>query len=97
MPRNPLGRRCGAPPSGWPPAFLDGGGDLVGAFVGVAVQAVPAAEALPWHGIVRECRTFVHLRKQRERGVVPDRDTLGLCWGPVRAVLAVLNDLETSC
>lgn len=43
--------------------------------------------------IVREYRNFVHLRQQQERGVVPDRDTVQLCWGPV---LAVLNDLETS-
>ncbi|MBB4717115.1 hypothetical protein BJ965_006997 [Streptomyces luteogriseus] len=42
--------------------------------------------------IVREYRNFVHLRKQRERGVVPDRDTVGMCWG---TLLALLNDLET--
>ncbi|WPB94394.1 hypothetical protein [Streptomyces malaysiensis] len=50
-------------------------------------------DAHDFMGIVREYRNFVHLRKQRERGVVPDRDTVGMCWGPV---LAVLNDLETS-
>ncbi|MFI6661490.1 hypothetical protein ACIBL8_38915 [Streptomyces sp. NPDC050523] len=50
-------------------------------------------DAHDFMGIVREYRNFVHLRKQRERGVVPDRDTVGMCWGPVRAVL---NDLETS-
>ncbi|WP_405796499.1 hypothetical protein [Streptomyces sp. NBC_01506] len=43
--------------------------------------------------IVREYRNFVHLRAQQDRGVVPDQDTVRLCWGPV---LAVLNDLETS-
>ncbi|MEU5046966.1 hypothetical protein [Streptomyces griseorubiginosus] len=43
--------------------------------------------------IVRDYRNFVHLRQQQERGVTPDRDTVGMCWGPV---LAVLNDLETS-
>jgi hypothetical protein len=43
--------------------------------------------------IVREYRNFVHLRAQQERGVDPDRDTVGLCWGPV---LAVINDLEAS-
>jgi hypothetical protein len=42
--------------------------------------------------IVRDYRNFVRLRNQRERGVTPDRDTVGMCWGPV---LAVLNDLET--
>jgi hypothetical protein len=50
-------------------------------------------DAHDFMAIVREYRNFVHLRKQRERGVVPDRDTVGMCWGPV---LAVLNDLETS-
>lgn len=43
--------------------------------------------------IVRDYRNFVHIRAQQERGVVPDRDTVRLCWGPV---LAVLNDLEMS-
>ncbi|GHC90048.1 hypothetical protein [Streptomyces flavofungini] len=43
--------------------------------------------------IVRDYRNFVHLRNQQERGVTPDCDTVGMCWGPV---LAVLNDLETS-
>ncbi|RFU83955.1 hypothetical protein DY218_24860 [Streptomyces triticagri] len=50
-------------------------------------------DAHDFMAIVREYRNFVHLRKQRERGVVPDRDTVGMCWGPV---LAVLNDLETT-
>ncbi|MGW1673373.1 hypothetical protein [Streptomyces sp. NPDC002324] len=50
-------------------------------------------DAHDFMAIVREYRNFVHLRKQRERGVTPDRDTVGMCWGPV---LAVLNDLETS-
>ncbi|MFE0209050.1 hypothetical protein [Streptomyces sp. NPDC058985] len=50
-------------------------------------------DAHDFMAIVREYRNFVHLRKQQERGVVPDRDTVGMCWGPV---LAVLNDLETS-
>ncbi|MFJ4153058.1 hypothetical protein ACIP10_36625 [Streptomyces galbus] len=50
-------------------------------------------DAHDFMAIVREYRNFVHLRNQRERGVVPDRDTVGMCWGPV---LAVLNDLETS-
>ncbi|MCL7493204.1 hypothetical protein M8I34_17610 [Streptomyces sp. MCA2] len=50
-------------------------------------------DAHDFMAIVREYRNFVHLRKQRERGVIPDRDTVGMCWGPV---LAVLNDLETT-
>ncbi|QKW52841.1 hypothetical protein [Streptomyces buecherae] len=50
-------------------------------------------DAHDFMGIVREYRNFVHLRQQRERDVIPDRDTVGMCWGPV---LAVLNDLETT-
>ncbi|MER6406237.1 hypothetical protein ABT269_22520 [Streptomyces viridosporus] len=50
-------------------------------------------DAHDFMAIVREYRNFVHLRKQQERGVVPDSYTVGMCWGPV---LAVLNDLETS-
>ncbi|MEU1044048.1 hypothetical protein ABZ400_02685 [Streptomyces sp. NPDC005897] len=50
-------------------------------------------DAHDFMAIVREYRNFVHLRQQRERGIDPDRDTVGMCWGPV---LAVLNDLEIS-
>jgi hypothetical protein len=42
---------------------------------------------------VRDYRNFVHPRRQLELGMVPDRDTVMLCWAPVRAVL---NDLEES-
>jgi hypothetical protein len=42
---------------------------------------------------VRDYRNFAHLRQQRERSLVPDKDTVMLCWGPVRAIL---NDLETA-
>lgn len=40
---------------------------------------------------VRDYRNFVHPRLQLERGADFDRDTVMLCWGPVRAIL---NDLE---
>jgi hypothetical protein len=40
---------------------------------------------------VREYRNFVHLRAQMARRAAPDRDSVMLCWGPVRAIL---NDLE---
>ncbi|WP_328465819.1 hypothetical protein [Streptomyces sp. NBC_00448] len=50
-------------------------------------------DAHDFMSIVREYRNFVHLRAQQKRGVDPDRDTVGLCWGPV---LAVINDLEAS-
>jgi hypothetical protein len=40
---------------------------------------------------VRDYRNVVHLRHQMELDMTPDRDTVMLCWGPVRAVL---NDLE---
>lgn len=42
---------------------------------------------------VRNFRNFIHPRAQLESKFVPDRDTVGLCWGPVHAVL---NDLEES-
>lgn len=40
---------------------------------------------------VREYRNFVHLRQQVAKGAQPDRDSVMMCWGPVRAIL---NDLE---
>jgi hypothetical protein len=40
---------------------------------------------------VRNFRNFIHPRAQLESRFVPDHDTVGLCWGPVHAVL---NDLE---
>ncbi|HEX3959443.1 MAG TPA: hypothetical protein VHZ03_22895 [Trebonia sp.] len=42
---------------------------------------------------VREYRNLVHLRLQSETGLAPDRDTIMMCWAPVRAVL---NDLEAT-
>ena len=40
---------------------------------------------------VRDYRNFVHPRRQLDSGMVPDSDTVMMCWGPA---LAVLNDLE---
>jgi hypothetical protein len=40
---------------------------------------------------VRQYRNLVHLRLQSETGLAPDRDTVMMCWAPVRAVI---NDLE---
>ncbi|MGO1050995.1 hypothetical protein [Crossiella sp. CA198] len=42
---------------------------------------------------VRDYRNFVHPRAQIDKGLVPDRDTLMMCWAPVQAVL---NDLEAA-
>ncbi|GAA2379483.1 MULTISPECIES: hypothetical protein [Streptomyces] len=42
--------------------------------------------------IVTNYRNFVHIRRQREAGVTPDEKTVGLCWGPVQAVLKDLED-----
>lgn len=42
---------------------------------------------------VRDFRNFIHPRAQLEKVFTPDRDTVGLCWGPVHAVL---NDLEAA-
>ena len=42
---------------------------------------------------VRDYRNMVHPRQQLEKGLIPDEDTVMLCWGPVRAVL---NDLATT-
>jgi hypothetical protein len=40
---------------------------------------------------VRDLRNVVHLRHQQQLDIIPDRDTVMLCWGPLQAVL---NDLE---
>ncbi|MEU6788826.1 hypothetical protein ABZ912_57410 [Nonomuraea angiospora] len=40
---------------------------------------------------VRDYRNFVHLRHQTEKDLRPDRHTIMMCWGPIRAVL---TDLE---
>ncbi|WP_261556073.1 hypothetical protein [Frankia tisae] len=42
---------------------------------------------------VREFRNYVHPRQQLESKFRPDEYTLGMCWGPVRAIL---NDLEVA-
>jgi hypothetical protein len=42
---------------------------------------------------VRQYRNLVHLRLQSEIGLAPDRDTVMMCWAPVRAVI---NDLEAA-
>lgn len=42
---------------------------------------------------VRNYRNFVHLRHQIEYGLVPDVDTVRMCWAPVHALL---NDLESA-
>lgn len=42
---------------------------------------------------VRNYRNFIHLRHQIEYGLVPDLDTVRMCWAPVHALL---NDLESS-
>jgi hypothetical protein len=42
---------------------------------------------------VRDYRNFVHPRKQAETGLVPDADTLLMCWTPITAIL---NDVEAS-
>lgn len=42
---------------------------------------------------VRDYRNFVHPRHQIERGLVPDLDTVRMCWAPVHALL---NDLESA-
>ncbi|MCK9922562.1 hypothetical protein MXD61_11855 [Frankia sp. AgPm24] len=42
---------------------------------------------------VREFRNYVHPRQQLESKFSPDEYTLGMCWGPVRAIL---NDLEVA-
>jgi hypothetical protein len=42
---------------------------------------------------VRNFRNFIHPRAQIESAFAPDQDTVGMCWGPVHAVL---NDLEES-
>jgi hypothetical protein len=41
---------------------------------------------------VRDYRNFVHPRHQIQYGLVPDLDTVRLCWAPVHALL---NDLES--
>jgi hypothetical protein len=42
---------------------------------------------------VRVYRNFVHPRHQIEYGLVPDLDTVRMCWAPVHALL---NDLESA-
>ncbi|SCG14847.1 hypothetical protein GA0070610_1066 [Micromonospora echinofusca] len=42
---------------------------------------------------VRDYRNFVHPRHQIEYGLVPDLDTVRMCWAPVHALL---NDLESA-
>ncbi|MCX4388823.1 hypothetical protein OG777_18045 [Micromonospora peucetia] len=42
---------------------------------------------------VRDYRNFVHPRHQIKSGLVPDLDTVRLCWAPVHALL---NDLESA-
>ncbi|MGI5268881.1 hypothetical protein ACQEUU_07015 [Nonomuraea sp. CA-218870] len=42
---------------------------------------------------VRDYRNFVHLRHQTEKDLRPDRHTIMMCWGPIRAVL---TDLEAA-
>jgi hypothetical protein len=42
---------------------------------------------------VRDYRNFVHLRLQSEKALRPDRHTVMMCWGPIRAVL---TDLEAA-
>ncbi|WP_229783447.1 hypothetical protein [Pilimelia anulata] len=42
---------------------------------------------------VRDYRNFVHPRSQIEYGLVPDLDTVRMCWAPVHALL---NDLESA-
>ncbi|MTK04234.1 hypothetical protein [Micromonospora sp. CP22] len=42
---------------------------------------------------VRDYRNFVHPRHQIEYGLVPDIDTVRMCWAPVHALL---NDLESA-
>ncbi|GLY24453.1 hypothetical protein [Micromonospora sp. NBRC 101691] len=42
---------------------------------------------------VRNYRNFVHLRHQADYGLVPDLDTVRMCWAPVHALL---NDLESA-
>lgn len=48
-------------------------------------------DALRFGGVVREYRNLVHPREQLENGVMPDGDTVLMCWQPV---LAVINDLQ---
>ncbi|MFI6065658.1 hypothetical protein ACIA47_10365 [Micromonospora sp. NPDC051227] len=42
---------------------------------------------------VRDYRNFVHPRHQIDYGLVPDLDTVRMCWAPVHALL---NDLESA-
>ncbi|GAB3152862.1 hypothetical protein GCM10027290_44490 [Micromonospora sonneratiae] len=42
---------------------------------------------------VRDYRNFVHPRQQIEYGLIPDLDTVRMCWAPVHAFL---NDLESA-
>ncbi|MFD0817566.1 hypothetical protein [Micromonospora zhanjiangensis] len=42
---------------------------------------------------VRDYRNFVHPRHQIRHGLVPDLDTVRMCWAPVHALL---NDLESA-
>ncbi|MFB6392264.1 hypothetical protein [Polymorphospora lycopeni] len=42
---------------------------------------------------VRDYRNFVHPRHQIQYGLVPDLDTVRMCWAPVHALL---NDLESA-
>ncbi|MFY1668835.1 hypothetical protein ACN27G_02580 [Plantactinospora sp. WMMB334] len=42
---------------------------------------------------VRDYRNFVHPRHQAQYGLVPDLDTVRMCWAPVHALL---NDLESA-
>jgi hypothetical protein len=42
---------------------------------------------------VRDYRNFVHPRHQIDYGLIPDIDTVRLCWAPVHAML---NHLESA-
>jgi len=48
-------------------------------------------DALDFSHIVRQYRNFVHPREQLRRKIVPDEDTVLMCWQPV---LALINDLH---
>jgi hypothetical protein len=48
-------------------------------------------DAFEFSDIVRQYRNFVHPREQLRKKIVPDEDTVLLCWQPV---LAVINDLH---
>ncbi|MGW0434092.1 hypothetical protein ACWDV4_16325 [Micromonospora sp. NPDC003197] len=51
------------------------------------------ADAKDFMDKVRDYRNFVHPRHQIDYGLVPDMDTVRMCWAPVHALL---NDLESA-